>query len=133
MRLCVSVFQKLRCKGFGFSAASGRDVPFLSFMFGLPQHPVVHAVHSGVNLMAADARKVDLRGAYRSVSHALADKFNRLAVLQHQCRPCVAQYVGGERHGESRLSANLVHGTVDPPQGGFLREFLPATPFSCLV
>lgn len=93
MRLCVSVFQKLRCKGFGFSAASGRDVPFLSFMFGLPQHPVVHAVHSGVNLMAADARKVDLRGAYRSVSHALADKFNRLAVLQHQCRPCVARYI----------------------------------------
>ena len=121
MRLCVSVFQKLRCKGFGFSAASGRDVPFLSFMFGLSQHPVVHAAYGSIHLPAADAREVNLRGAYRSVSHALADKFNRLAVLQHQCRPCVAQYVGGERHGESRLSANLARGTVDPPQGRLLR------------
>ena len=64
MRLCVSVFQRLRCKGFGFPAVSGRDVPFLSFMFGQPQHPVVHAVHSGVNLMAADAGKINLRGTY---------------------------------------------------------------------
>ena len=64
MRLCVPVFHKLRCRRSGIPVVSGRDVPFLSFMSGQTQHPVVHAVHSGVNLMAADAGKINLRGTY---------------------------------------------------------------------
>lgn len=94
---------------------SGRDVPFLSFMSGQTQHPVVHATYGNVHLTAADVREIDLRGAYRSVSHALADELHGLAVFQHKRCPRVTEHVGGERHGESRLSANLARGTVDPP------------------
>ena len=114
MRLCVSAFQRLRCKGFGFPAVSGRDVPFLSLSFGLSQHPVVHAAYGSVHLPAADTGKINLRGAYRAVPHALTDKFNRLAVFQHQRRPRVPQHVGGEWHGESRLPTYLACGSVDP-------------------
>ena len=64
------------------------------------------------------------------MAKALADQLDRLAVLQHERRPGVAQHVGGERKRQSGQPPNLVGRPVDAAQRRPLRQLPLATPLA---